>query len=79
MDDGRCPKCEQLIEVRTRKGLFGIPPDLASGFIVICPRCDSILGFLPNPESIAQAVAQESSQESHPQSAVHFTFKDPES
>jgi hypothetical protein len=60
MSDGRCPKCQRMIDkVRTQKQLLGNRPNAVSGFIINCPYCETILGFLSNPESIAQAVAQE--------------------
>jgi hypothetical protein len=77
MSDGKCPKCQSMIdEVRTQKQLLGNPPNAVSGFIVTCPHCETIMGFLPNPERIAQAVTQELSPK--PSSVQHFTFKDPE-
>lgn len=64
MSDGKCPNCGKMIEVRTRIGLFGVPPNVASGVIVNCPSCESILGLLPDSESIAKTVAQRIRSES---------------
>jgi transcription initiation factor IIE alpha subunit len=79
MSDGICPKCGETIErVRTRKDLFGTPPDVA-GFIVTCPHCEAILGFLPNSQEIAETAAQKIREMHQMAQSPAPKFKDHES
>jgi hypothetical protein len=52
MSDGKCPKCEETIdEVRVQRQVLGNSPDDVSAFIVTCPHCRVILGFLPDSQA----------------------------
>jgi hypothetical protein len=58
--NGKCPKCEQVItSVHLERGPVGntVSGPLVAGYVAICPRCRTVLGVMPDPDSIAQKVA----------------------
>jgi hypothetical protein len=55
---GKCPSCGQMVMPNLRSGPIGdqLAGPLVSGFIAVCPRCQTILGVLPDPSDIAAKV-----------------------
>ena len=62
MSDGKCPKCEQSITVELRPGPIGNPSTrlvVESGYVAVCPHCETILGVISDSDNIAEKVTQE--------------------
>ncbi len=60
--NAKCPSCGQRISnVDLERGPVGNPVvgPLVAGFVAVCPafNCRAVLGVIPDPDSIAQKVA----------------------
>ena len=65
--NGKCPKCGRQVTPALERGALGNPiqgPWL-SGYIAVCPTagCNVILGVLPDPDAIVEAVVNKMSGE----------------
>jgi phage FluMu protein Com len=59
--NAKCPKCEQIItNVDLELGPVGnsVTGPLASGYVAICPRCRTVLGVMPDLDSIVKKVLE---------------------
>lgn len=65
--NGKCPKCGRLVVPALERGPIGNPivGPLISGYIAICPTagCHVIMGVLPDPDAIVEAVVAKLSGE----------------
>jgi hypothetical protein len=59
--NAKCPNCDQVIQnVNLERGPIGNPAfgPLVTGYTAACPMCRAVLGVMPDPDSIADAVAK---------------------
>lgn len=58
INTGKCPGCQEMIAPDLRRGPIGNQGfgPLVVGFIAVCPRCQTILGVLSDPDNIAAMV-----------------------
>jgi hypothetical protein len=59
--NAKCPKCEQIItNVYLERGPVGnsVTGPLVAGYVAICPMCRTVLGVMPDPDSIVKRVVE---------------------
>jgi hypothetical protein len=65
--NGKCPKCGRMVTPALERGPIGNPlvGPIISGYVAMCPTagCNVILGVLPDPDSIVEAVLNKVSGE----------------
>jgi hypothetical protein len=65
--NGKCPNCGLVIKPALERGPIGnkAAGPLISGYIAVCPTsgCNIILGVLPDPDAIVEAVVSKLSGE----------------
>lgn len=69
MNTGKCPECKETVAVDLRHGPIGghVSGPMVTGFIAVCPRCETILGVLPGIDDIVRRVAEVVVKERAPQ------------
>ena len=59
--NAKCPSCDKAIQnVNLERGPIGnsVFGPLVAGYTAVCPTCRAVLGVMPDPDSIADAVAK---------------------